>query len=455
MPLVHAVALAWLLSFLLAMPIGGAQAGASDVQTEDLVDIFHQARSADPRLRGQFHELEQLREQRRESRSLLMPQLSFSADVRRTRRDQTQSGLGGEEEMTRDFTMENYGLNLTQPLVDMPAWHQLRRGDRQVDQGEAELEATRQELVARVLQAYLTVLSAQSELALARHERDAIDASRERIEGLYEERMAAITDLEEVRARRDSVHAAVIRAEGDLDVALERLSEITGTPHHRLAGLRADAPLPPLGPDDLDAWVAQALDINPRLRAAMARVAAAESDIRGARAQRYPSLDLVASYSYLDDLDGSPYGRKYEDSAIGLRLEVPLYTGGAIGARTRGAGHARDQQRQALEATRREIRANVRSAYRALQSGRSEIRALEQAVRSNERSVEAVDAGFAAGLRPLVDILDAQRDLFAARRNLAEARHEFLINRIELLLSAGVLSEEDIMVINDMLVSTQ
>ncbi|MCG5496568.1 TolC family outer membrane protein [Ectothiorhodospira variabilis] len=428
-----------------------AQDQPEPVPSEDLLTIFDLARAADPTLRGQHFELEYLREQRREDLSRLLPQVYASGEVRRTRRDQIQSGMAGEQELTRDFTMKRYGIDMRQPIVDVPAWHALRRGDREVNRGEAELEAARQDLVARVTEAYLQVLGAQSGVALATRELRAIEANRERVEGLYEERMVALADLEEVRARRDSASAALIRAEGELDVALERLTEITDMPHERLAGLREDALLPAPDPADLDSWVEQALTGNPEIIAAGERVSAAERDIRGARAGRYPSLDFVASYSYLDDLDGTAFGRKFEDAAIGFQLDVPLYTGGGVSARARGAGHVRDRERQALEATRRSVRADVRSAWRAVLSSGSEINALQQAVRSNERSLEAVDAGFGAGLRPLSDVLDAQSELFAARRDLAQARHEYLIHMVNLRRAAGQLGEEDIVGLNNML----
>ncbi|AHK79709.1 type I secretion protein TolC [Ectothiorhodospira haloalkaliphila] len=442
-----------LLVALVALGASPVSANGPDepAPAENLLAVFDQARHADPTLRGQHFELEHLRERRREDLSRLMPHVTLSGDIRRTRRDQTQSGMAGEQETTRDFTMRRYGVDLRQPLVDLPAWHGLARGDREVSRGEAELEVARQELVARVTEAYLQVLGAQSGVELAQQELRAIQANEERVSGLFEERMVARVDVEEVRARRDSAQAALIRAEGELDVALERLTEITNVPHQRLAALREDATLPTPDPDNLDAWVEQALAANPHIRAARQRVEAAEADIRGARAGRYPSVDLVASYSYLDDLDGTAFGRKYEDAAIGLQMDVPLYTGGGVTARSRGAVHTRDRERTALEATRRGVRADVRAAWRSVLSSRSEIAALEQAVRSNERSVEAVDAGFGAGLRPLSDVLDTQRDLFAARRDLAQARHEYLIHFIELRRAAGALYEGDIVALNDML----
>jgi outer membrane protein len=436
-----------LLLFLLPASTGAQMQGPP----QDLLDVYQLAREADPLLRRQHFELEVLREGRREDLARLLPQASIGGMVSRTRRDQTQSGVGGEEGVTRNFTMTRYGLNVSQALLNQPAQHRLRRGDSEVERGEAELEAVRQGLVARVAEAYLEVLNAQSGVELAQQEFRAIDANRDRVEGLYAERMAALADLEEVRARGDIAHAAVVRAEGNLDVALERLSEITDAPHARLAGLRPEAELPPPDPEDLDVWVEQALWQNPEIRALSQRVTSSDEEYRAARARRYPTVDLVAGYNYLDDLDGTVYGRVYDDLSVGVQLNMPLYAGGGIGAQSRGALNRRDRDREALEAARRSVRGNVRAAFRALQSGRSQIAALEQAVRSSERSLEAVDAGYRAALRPLVDLLDAQRDLFSTQRELTQARYEYLLNLLALHRAAGVLDEGDVVALNDML----
>ena len=435
-----------LLACVLVAPAQGQSPGL-----EDLVGVYRLALDADPRLRGQQFELEALRERRREDLAGLLPSVSFTGDVSRTRREQLQSGLVDDESITRDFTRSSFRLGLRQPLYDEPARYRLRRGDSEVDRGRAELEVARQGLVFRVAEAYVSALGAQSAVELSREEFAAVEASRERVEALYAERMAALTDLEEVRARRDRAYANVIRSEGELAVALERLSEITNVPHRRLAPLREEAQLPMVELEEGDAWVELAMTESPEIQAARQGLTSSELQIRAVRAERYPNLDLVASYSYLDDLDGTAFGRKLEDLALGVELRVPLYTGGGISAGVRGARFLRDREQESLEQVQRSVRGEVLTAYRALQSGRSEIAAFAQAVRSSERGAEAVETGFEAGLRSLVDVLDAQRDLVSARREWVQARHEYVLNLLALRRAAGVLDEDDIVAVNDLL----
>lgn len=358
---------------------------------------------------------------------------------------------GDPNRIRRNFTQTSYGLTISQALLDFPARYQLRRGDSEVLRGEAELQIEKQALVARVVEAYISVLAAQSEVELARQELRTIRANLERVEAMYAEQMAALTDLDEIRARHDLSRVAVIRAQGALDVALEELSKITDSRHGRLVPLRSEADLPLLDPADPEIWVETAFENNPEIRAATQSVTSADATYRAARAQRAPTLDLVGRYSYLDDLDGTAFGRKLEDLAIGLELTVPLYAGGSLGAGARSALGTRESERQSLEAVRRSVRGQVRAAFTAVLSGRSQILALELAVRSSERSLEAVEAGYMAGLRPLFELLDAQRELFATRLLLIGERHEYVLQLVALRRAAGLLGEDDIIALNEML----
>lgn len=408
------------------------------------LEVYREAAQADPRLRGQELELRALSEDRREQFGALLPSVTLTGDVNRTRRDQTSSGMAGEEEIRRTFTREHYAVELVQPLFDLPAWYGHRRSETQVDEGRAQVEGARQELVMNVAAGYLGMLSAQSDLELRERELEAIEARFDRVEALFDEGMAAITDVEELRAERDSARAAIVRAEGQLQIARERLAEVTGTRYRQLAGLRPDAELPAPDPDDPSHWVETALAHSPEIQALHHQMEGLQLEGRQTRAQGYPSVRLVAGYSRMDELDGTQFGRRFDDAALGVEVRVPLYQGGSVRAGTNAAGYRRDRALESLEEARRGVTADVRAAYEGILSGRSQISAFRQAVRSGERSVEAMEAGVEEGRRTAADLIDAQRDLFESRRDLAQSRYEYLENMIALQVHAGLIDDDEV-----------
>ncbi len=79
------------------------------------------------------------------------------------------------------------------------------------------------------------------------------------------------------------------------------------------------------------------------------------------------------------------------------------------------------------------------------------VEARKQAVASNESSLAAVQAGYEVGTRNIVDVLLTQRNLYAAKRDYANARYDYVINSLRLKSASGQLSEVDIKDLNNWL----
>ena len=95
----------------------------------------------------------------------------------------------------------------------------------------------------------------------------------------------------------------------------------------------------------------------------------------------------------------------------------------------------------------------ARDAYDGVLAGISRVKALGQAVKSSQTALEASEAGYRVGTRTSVDVLDAQRELYAARRDYARARYDYLINLLRLKQSTGQLLVDDLAEIDRLLAS--
>jgi outer membrane protein len=76
---------------------------------------------------------------------------------------------------------------------------------------------------------------------------------------------------------------------------------------------------------------------------------------------------------------------------------------------------------------------------------------LEQAVVSNQSALDATEAGFEVGTRTIVDVLDAQRDLFEAQRDFTVARHVYILSALVLRQAVGSLDVADVEQANSLL----
>jgi len=132
----------------------------------------------------------------------------------------------------------------------------------------------------------------------------------------------------------------------------------------------------------------------------------------------------------------------------GVSLNVPIFSGFATRSRVRQAVYNRDATEDQLVQQRRAVTRQTRSAYRALIAGISSIDARTQSVVSAQSALDATEAGFEVGTRTIVDVLQSQQQLYNAQRELSRARHDFLVNTLNLKAAAGTLDVEDIKSVN-------
>ena len=72
------------------------------------------------------------------------------------------------------------------------------------------------------------------------------------------------------------------------------------------------------------------------------------------------------------------------------------------------------------------------------------VNALAESVRAGENALKAKEEGFSAGLTTNIDVLDAQRDVFAAKRNYLKARYDYILQVLALEQLAGRLDRADL-----------
>jgi outer membrane protein len=216
-------------------------------------------------------------------------------------------------------------------------------------------------------------------------------------------------------------------------------------------------PLQPPSPADENQWSDWAQQNNPGIQAAQHAAEAAKKQIEVQRSGHYPTLDAVGTYqaNRYQGVD-TPLGlgstlSDIDQGTIGLQLTIPIYQGGGVEAGTRQAVSQFQAAQDALDGRRREVDKNVRDAYRAVTQTIARVQALKTAIVSTQSALEATQAGYEVGTRTIVDVLNRQRDLYAAQRDYAVARYQHLIASLSLKQAAGNVTREDVQQVNALL----
>ena len=354
----------------------------------------------------------------------------------------------------RNTDTDGYDVSLSQTLFDLSAWFGWQAGKETSLQAEATLSAAQQDLIVRVVQSYFGVLRAQDNLRASQAQERAFERQLEQTRQRFEVGLIAITDVYEAEAARDNSQVTRIVDENNVAVANETLSVLTGQTPGTLYVLGEEFDPQPPEPADRSEWVDFALENNNQLAAARFGEEAARQNATSFKMGHAPKV--TATYRYQDtETTGSI--RQNPESLFNfdpdsdqtnetwqIRFDVPIFVGGATSANRRRAAEQFNAARETRINLTRTTVTQARSLHMTVMSDVSRVMARKQSIVSSQSAVDATQAGYEVGTRNIVDVLNAQNKLFAAQRDYANSRYDFVINSLRLKEVAGTLSPEDI-----------
>ena len=384
-----------------------------------------------------------------QARAGLLPFISGGAGYSST--DTEVDTRLGSTDATRSGLL--YQASLTQPVFRADRWYQLQAAKAVSEQAALEFSATEQNLILQTAETYFSVLRAQDNLATTKAEEAAfkrqLDQARERFDvGLSDK-----TDVLEAQAGYDTARANRMIAEQQVDDAFQALITLTNRQYSSLEGVRHTLPIVVPTPNDAKAWVDTAAQQNLNLQASNYAVDAAEETLRQSKAGHAPTLDAVASYQKGDNdslgftntpTNASLYNGDAEQQSIGLQLSVPIYSGGLTSSQVRESYQRLNQTEQSRESLRRQVVQNTRNLHRAVNTDVEQVGARKQSIISNQSALEATEIGYQVGTRNIVDVLDAQRQLYNSVRDYNNARYNYIIDNLRLKQAAGTLAPSDL-----------
>ena len=439
-----------LIPALLIWTAATPRASAANLKT-----IFLAARAHDMRYRQSGASYREARTIGPEARSAFLPHISAEANT--SYNDLTSRILGGSSTFVFPsghftFNAHGYGVSVSETLLDIQALYAYRAAGDTMRAARSRYELAKSDLVLGVCAKYFGYLLARDDLRLRRAEERALRAEyASAMRGFHLGRVP-ITDANEARARYDAVRAATLAAQNALRLARARIERMTGTPARGLWPLNLHHALPRPRAGVLVTDEARALNHNLVLQAARRQAAAAAADARAASAGRYPTITAQAAYSYSRAGNGEfGFGTVLRDKTIGLNLNLPIYQGGELSAKSAHASAAAFHARVAALRIQRRVRFDVRQAFLNVRNGYDEIRALKAARAAARQALASERLGVRVGFRNNVDVLRAEQAYYRSRRDFARATYDYLLGRLELKAAVSHLTAGDIDRLNALL----
>ena len=325
---------------------------------------------------------------------------------------------------------------ITQNIWDGGAKYANRRGAKfQQSSSEAGLTAARQRIFFDAASAYVNVLRQSRLLSLSNQDaeniRTQLDLEDERVArgaGIEVDVLQAKSRLQQALERR----VAII---GALDSAQARYLQVFGT-----AATPDSMVMPPTPgevPGSLEDALAMAVSNNPLLASAQTQVDIARSQKDAVAAEYQPSLDFILEAGVEEDFNGTPGTRK--DYSGRFQASWNLFNGFSTQSRERQAAASFQARMSDLSQQRRTVEEEARLAWFELQTARERVALLENAVNIANEVFEARRRLREAGRETVINVLDAQSEVFSTESQFITADADAKIASYRLLRAVGQL----------------
>ena len=439
------IAAAWSPPSAAATTATAAATTATAPPVADLLEVREAAFAHDASLKRSRAEWQAAAAARGEAIAALLPSITASRERLENRYDSSPTTLS-------DTETDYWRVHLRQELFSLPAFHGIGQVNANIARARSLWLQAQQDFMMRVADAYFGQLRAASNLVFARAEERALEQQLDQARQRFSVGLAPIVDVQDARASHSLSIANRLAQQAERARTSEALRAIAGRYYTRLASLSAD--YRPSVPPEARAWVRAAPERSPAVQAAFYAMRAARKDAKVQGAKRWPALgldwtytDTVSPEAEPDDI-GSLFSGAQDGHRILLSASMPLFSGGAITSQARQARRRMEAETQRYEQARRDVVEQARSLLNELRIGVSRVEANRQAVIAARSAVDAVQAGYRAGTRNLVDVLNAQAMLFRAGRDHANVRHDFVLSLLRLRMRTGILSPDDLREVN-------
>lgn len=239
------------------------------------------------------------------------------------------------------------------------------------------------------------------------------------------------TDISQAETRLAEAEAALQQARSLSVSAAARFANLTGLQPQDLQPL----PSNPSVPASLEDAQAQARANNPTLQQAEAALQAARAAARGARAERLPMVGAFAEGSMVRDQFFPGY--QADGATVGVRASWQLFAGGRVSARIAESDSAVRAADARMRDARQMIDEQTISAFQQLHTASLVAEAAARQARTAAEARDHVRHEVRVGLKPQIDLLDAEREAAAAGVTKVRADSDRILSAYRFLALVG------------------
>ncbi|MBF0262262.1 MAG: TolC family outer membrane protein [Magnetococcales bacterium] len=399
---------------------------------DSLPEAMRSALKDTPRIEAARRSLQAIKERRARAVSGYLPTLDLSLATGNEWSNTTSSRpVEGEVRLQRGEMQ----VTLNQPLFDgFSTWHQVAENDARESSEQAALEQASEEVALDTVLAYLEVLRQRELHHLLREQEEAHALILDRVRDMARLGLVTSVDADLSESRLKLIISDLASAEGSVRKAATRFRRMVGREPGTL-----DPPLAPIAflPKSLQEAIESAMRHNASLQRSKGDLESSRASHAGNYARYWPKVGLDLGYSNTDNVNGV---RSYNENVRAMvRMNVNLFHGGADLATVRESAEQLGRSQGLYDETQETVYEEVRTAWERIRTSRERLGKLEDHLESKQRVTGSYHEQFKMGLRPLLDVLNSENELTAAKNALVNEKYEGLSASYRLMAAIGIL----------------
>ena len=413
------------------MGIGLSIMATPSIRAETLAETLLYAYQNSPRLKASNAERKSQAELVTQARAAFFPSIEGNAQYARSSID--SQGFFLEDENRKPRSGE---ILVTQNVFDGFAnIAQFRQARYLRSAAEQAYEEQTQQLLLDAANAFFHLIRDKNILTISRKSESFFIKQLESTKDRFAVGEVTFTDVAQAEARLAQAKAETTRSEGNYQITKAQYAEIIGKP----------APENPQDPKftfklpkTLQEALTDAQKHHPQLKRSLLEHNAAEQAVSRAIGQLMPSVSVEGRAQR--GLDTIRKGSRNESLQVTARLNVPIWRGGQAFGRLEEIKQNAHQKKHLAVQTRRTIDQNMTIAWQNLETTQAEITSYKAQVKANTIALEGVREEASVGDRTILDILDAENELFQSQTRLVRAQKDYRTAVFQILRNIGKLN---------------
>lgn len=330
-----------------------------------------------------------------------------------------QGSLGYAWTQNSDFARTANKLEATYPLYEPDKKDLYSAASYRHEAAKLQVEEIKQALLLKVSKHYFKYWAQQAELRFLQKEFKSISDIMAQVNQRFKVGYQDLNDISDIQARLDRNRADLLKAEQRIAITRLNIEQLVGSSIEWKRLKRQDSLPPVMNQSGID--IEEQIMQHPVLKRLNQVEFAYDKQVDYARNR--DGIQVKAFGAYINNQSDGNFYDDMQGLKAGLQLNLPLYQSGRTDA---AMAKARSDSYQVQAQKRQQqlmIKASLKSAYLSVESGLKQLDALKEAMASNEQAVKSAEKGITTGNRNILDLLDAQRNLHRAERDIQIAKN--------------------------------